>query len=401
MVSYKITCKVRKEKNLLYCNKEVFQKMVGMRRDLHRIPEIAFNEFKTSEYVCNRLKELGIEYKIIAKTGVVGLIRGKEGGKNLLLRADMDALPVTEITDSEYKSTHEGMMHACGHDFHTAALLGTAQVLCELKNDFYGNVKLVFQPAEEGVGGAVPMIKEGVMQNPEVDAAAALHVWPELECGCVELRSGGMSASSDHFNITVTGKSGHAAYPHKCINPIVIAGRIADEITKLTDMKNERLVSVTYISGGNCHNIIPESVTLGGTCRTTSPQSRTELEALIKEVCDRECKKMCGKGDVEFKRRYPPVMNDENLTRMFCTSAAKTLGEDKVLFMKEASMIGEDFSYFGELVPAVFVHLGAKPKDAEQIYPLHNPLVKFDENCLETACNSLVGLALEYLKEEK
>jgi len=385
----------------LYCSSEVFDSMVKMRRDLHRIPETAFEEIKTREYICSKLCELGIEYSVMAKTGVVGIIRGREDGKTLLLRADMDGLPVTEITDNEYKSQHEGKMHACGHDFHMSALLGTAQVLNSLKDNFCGNIKLVFQPAEEGDGGAEPMIKEGVMHNPTVDAAAALHVWPELDSGFVELKSGGMTAAPDEFDITVIGKSGHAACPHKCISPIVIAGRISDEITKLTDMQKERLVSVTCISAGNCYNVIPDSANIGGTYRTTTPKLRAEIEERIKEICDRECAKAGATYKIELRRLYPPVVNDPKLTELFKKTAGKVLGKDKVVGVTEVSMIGEDFAYFGEKVPAVFVHLGARPKGETVVYPLHNPLVKFDEKCLETACECLVNFALEYLKEEK
>lgn len=380
----------------------VFNDMVNMRRQLHKTPELAFSEFKTAEYICKRLSEIGIEYtKGVAKTGIVATIKGREGDKTLLLRADMDALPVTEIKECEYKSQNEGVMHACGHDFHMAALLGAAKVLNDLRDNFCGNIKLVFQPAEEGDGGAEPMIAEGVLKNPDVTAAMAMHMWPELEVGKIELRAGGMSASPDEFDLKIKGKSGHAAKPYECINPLVLAGKVCDEITGFTDIEKEILVTVTLLSGGNCYNVIPKEAFLGGTIRTTSPKDREEIEERVNKAINDIVTPCGGTYEFNFRKMYPPTVNDDKLTLDFIKSAQKAIGTENVLNVKEMSMIGEDFAYFAECVPSVFVRLGAKPENCDKVYPLHSPLVNFDEKSLEIACECFVSFALEYLKGEK
>ncbi|MBQ9915037.1 MAG: amidohydrolase, partial [Clostridia bacterium] len=251
---------------------EIFGEIVTYRRELHKIPEIGFSEYKTADYICRQLDEMGIPYKRgIAKTGIVGFLKGNPGKKTLLMRADMDALPVTEENNCEFRSQHEGMMHACGHDAHMAILLCCAKVLSRLKDRLSCNIKFCFQPAEEAIGGALPMIEEGILENPHVDAAVGGHVMNDVPVGKVLVKAGEMMAAPDDFTLVVHGRGGHGAYPHECIDPIAIMTQILQGFNTLsaryTTPLEKHLISVNYFQAGTSYNVIPDDATVMGTVR--------------------------------------------------------------------------------------------------------------------------------------
>lgn len=369
-----------------------------VRRMLHRIPEVQFNEHKTSGYICSVLDTLSIPYKkgYAGGTGIVAEINGAEPGKCAAVRADIDALPVNEETNLPFASEHEGFMHACGHDAHMAIALYTAFILNELRDSFKGSVKFLFQPAEEGDGGAEIMIEEGVLENPAVDVCIGGHVMSEYETGTIVYKKGSLMSSPDNFEVVIKGTGGHGAYPERCVNPIVVASRIVEKLTQLTDTNVPRVVSVCTVEGGNCPNVIPSTVKLTGTARTFTRQSREEVARLIedrvREVCDEF---LCG-YDYNFIPLYPALINDDNVTEKFAQSASKIVGEENVVPTHQVSMAGDDFSYFAAAVPATYVHIGCR-KAEDEIYPIHNPKFTVDEDCLKIAAMCYSQFVLDYL----
>lgn len=378
------------------------QMAIEIRRMLHRIPELQFNEFKTSGYICSVLDTLAIPYKkgYGGGTGIVATITGCNEGRCALLRADIDALPITEETNLPYKSEHEGLMHACGHDAHMATALYTAFILNELKASFKGVVKILFQPAEEGDGGAEIMIEEGVLEDPEVDVCIGGHVMSEYETGTIVYKHGSLMSSPDNFEVVIKGTGGHGAYPEKCLNPIVVASDVIKKITALTDANVPRVVSVCTVEGGSCPNVIPGEVKITGTARTFTRQSRDEVTRLIeervREVCDEY---LCG-YDYKYIPLYPALINDDNVTEAFCESARKIIGEENVVPTHQVSMAGDDFSYFAAAKPSTYVHIGCRSKDNDEIVPIHNPKFTVDEGCLKVAAMCYCQFIVDYLSKE-
>lgn len=375
---------------------------IDIRRMLHRIPETQFNELKTSGYICSVLDTLSIPYKkgYAGGTGIVAEIYGTGEGKCVALRADIDALPVNEETNLPFASEHEGFMHACGHDAHMAIALYTAFILNELKASFKGCVKILFQPAEEGDGGAEIMIEEGVLENPSVDVCIGGHVMSEYETGKIIYKKGSLMSSPDNFEVVIKGTGGHGAYPEKCVNPIVVASDAVKKLTALTDSNVPRVVTVCTIEGGSCPNVIPSEVKITGTARTFTRQSREEVTRLIeervREVCDEY---LCG-YDYKYIPLYPALINDDEITEEFSISAAKIVGEENVMPTHQVSMAGDDFSYFAASVPSTYVHIGCRSADASEIYPIHNPKFTVDETCLKTAAMCYCQFILDYLLKE-
>lgn len=375
---------------------------IDIRRMLHRIPETQFNEFKTSGYICSVLDTLGIPYKkgYAGGTGIVAEIHGEGEGKCVALRADIDALPIKEETNLPFASEHEGFMHACGHDAHMAIALYTAFILNELKASFKGLVKILFQPAEEGDGGAEIMIEEGVLEDPKVDVCIGGHVMSEYETGTIVYKKGSLMSSPDNFEVVIRGTGGHGAYPERCVNPIAVVADVVKKLTALTDSNVPRVVSVCTIEGGTCPNVIPSEVKITGTARTFTRQSREEVARLIedrvREVCDEY---LCG-YDYKFIPLYPALINDDAVTEAFCTSAVKIVGEEKVIPTHQVSMAGDDFSYFAASVPSTYVHIGCRSEESEEIYPIHNPLFTVDESCLKTAAMCYSQYIIDYLAGE-
>ncbi len=375
---------------------------VDIRRMLHRIPETQFNEFKTSGYICSVLDTLGIPYKkgYGGGTGIVAEIKGAGEGKCVALRADIDALPITEETALPFASEHEGFMHACGHDAHIAIALYTAFILNELKASFKGLVKIFFQPAEEGDGGAEIMIEEGVLEDPTVDVCIGGHVMSEYETGTIVYKKGSLMSSPDNFEVVIKGTGGHGAYPEKCLNPIVVAAEVVKRLTHLTDSNVPRVVTVCTIEGGTCPNVIPSEVKITGTARTFTRQSREEVTRLIEERVREVCDEYLAGYDYKYIPLYPALINDDNVTEAFSEAAKRILGEDNVLPTHQVSMAGDDFSYFAASVPSTYVHIGCRRAGEEEIIPIHNPRFTIDEGCLKVAAMCYCEFITDYLSQE-
>lgn len=378
------------------------QHMINLRETIHMYPEDGFSEFTTSKIIIEELEKLGIKVqKNVAKTGVVGLIEGKYPGKTVLLRADMDALKIQEQADVEYKSKIDGMMHACGHDGHVAGLLGAAMILNELKDNLHGNVKLVFQPAEERDGGALPMIEEGVLENPKVDAAFAAHLWGYLNEGEVHLKEGPMMASPDIFNIKVIGKGGHGAVPQESIDPIVITCQIVNSLQTIVSRKINPLDPVVItcgrIQGGDCHNVIPNEVELEGTIRTFNEETRNWVPKVMEDLIRGITTSQGAAYEFKYEPKYPALINDKYMTSFAKESLKKVVGEENVFDLKEPNMGGEDFAYFAQKVPSAFIFVGIANNKSELVIH-HNPYFKWDSKNVGILAQSLSQIAIDYLK---
>ena len=378
------------------------QHMINLRETIHMYPEDGFSEFTTSKIIIEELEKLGIKVqKNVAKTGVVGLIEGKYPGKTVLLRADMDALKIQEQADVEYKSKIDGMMHACGHDGHVAGLLGAAMILNELKDNLHGNVKLVFQPAEERDGGALPMIEEGVLENPKVDAAFAAHLWGYLNEGEVHLKEGPMMASPDIFNIKVIGKGGHGAVPQESIDPIVITCQIVNSLQTIVSRKINPLDPVVItcgrIQGGDCHNVIPNEVELEGTIRTFNEETRNWVPKVMEDLIRGITTSQGAAYEFKYEPKYPALINDKYMTSFAKESLKKVVGEENVFDLKEPNMGGEDFAYFAQKVQSAFIFVGIANNKSEPVIH-HNPYFKWDSKNVGILAQSLSQIAIDYLK---
>ena len=378
------------------------QHMINLRETIHMYPEDGFSEFTTSKIIIEELEKLGIKVqKNVAKTGVVGLIEGKYPGKTVLLRADMDALKIQEQADVEYKSKIDGMMHACGHDGHVAGLLGAAMILNELKDNLHGNVKLVFQPAEERDGGALPMIEEGVLENPKVDAAFAAHLWGYLNEGEVHLKEGPMMASPDIFNIKVIGKGGHGAVPQESIDPIVITCQIVNSLQTIVSRKINPLDPVVItcgrIQGGDCHNVIPNEVELEGTIRTFNEETRNWVPKVMEDLIRGITTSQGAAYEFKYEPKYPALINDKYMTSFAKESLKKVVGEENVFDLKEPNMGGEDFAYFAKKVPSAFIFVGIANNKIEPVIH-HNPYFKWDSKNVGILAQGLSQIAIDYLK---
>ena len=378
------------------------QHMINLRETIHMYPEDGFSEFTTSKIIIEELEKLGIKVqKNVAKTGVVGLIEGKYPGKTVLLRADMDALKIQEQADVEYKSKIDGMMHACGHDGHVAGLLGAAMILNELKDNLHGNVKLVYQPAEERDGGALPMIEEGVLENPKVDAAFAAHLWGYLNEGEVHLKEGPMMASPDIFNIKVIGKGGHGAVPQEAIDPIVITCQIVNSLQTIVSRKINPLDPVVItcgrIQGGDCHNVIPNEVELEGTIRTFNEETRNWVPKVMEDLIRGITTSQGAAYEFKYEPKYPALINDKYMTSFAKESLKKVVGEENVFDLKEPNMGGEDFAYFAQKVPSAFIFVGIANNKIEPVIH-HNPYFKWDSKNVGILAQSLSQIAIDYLK---
>ncbi len=382
----------------------ISSQLISDRRYFHSHPELSFQEFNTMNYICNRLDELGISYrKEIAGTGVLAEIHGANPGKCLLIRADMDALPLEEKNDIPYVSQTGGVMHACGHDAHTAILLNTCQVLDSLKEHWNGIIKFAFQPGEETTGGAKPMIDEGVLENPKVDACIALHMDTDLETGTIRIKKGPMYASPDDFAITIKGKGGHGAEPHNAIDPIVIASQIITQLQTLvsrsTDPFEEAVVTIGSIHGGHATNIIPDTVEMLGTARSFSNEMREMLSERICTIVKNTCASYGAEYEYQFIKLFPPLINDNAIAQKIYESAVRCLGEENCICGGRATMAGEDFAYFSQETPSALFKLGCRNEEKNIVSPLHNPYFDIDENALEHGVAIFTDFALHFLAD--
>lgn len=384
--------------------------MIHWRRELHKIPELQLELPKTTEYIRKELDKMGISYTTLLNgNAIVALISGEKGsGKTIALRADMDALPIPEETGLDFASSN-GCMHACGHDGHSAMLLGAAKYLSSHTKDFRGNVKLLFQPGEEYPGGALPMIEEGAMENPKVDAVIGMHegiISEEVPVGSIGYREGCMMASMDRFLIRVIGKGCHGAYPQMGVDPILLASEVIVALQKIVSREikatEPAIVSVCRIAGGYSQNIIPDSVELEGTVRATSEITRKFLAKRIEEIVKGIVEAGRGRCEIEYDFKYPAVINDKNFTKKFIESSKKILSEEKIYPMEAPVLGGEDMAYFLEKAPGTFFFL-SNPRIHEDgtIYPHHNPKFDIDENYFVVGASLFVQTALDFLNEEE
>ena len=391
------------------------KKVIEWRRHFHQNPELSNREFKTAKTIAKHLKSLGIEVKEnVAKTGVVGILKGKNPGKVVALRADIDGLPVTERNNlpfkSEVKSTFLGkdigVMHACGHDTHISILMGVAEMLAKNTDKINGTVKFIFQPAEEGPppgeeGGAKLMIKEGVLENPKVDAIFGLHINSLTPVGTILYKTGGIMASVERFVINVKGKQTHGSQPWSGVDPILISAKIIDGlqtiISRESQLTNEAaVITVGKITSGSRFNIIPESAELIGTVRTLDPKMRAHIESRMKEMVTTLAKAYGGEATITFQNNTSITFNDPILTEKMLPSLKKAAGEENVKIMK-ATTGGEDFSYFQEVVPGLYFFLGGMTPGNTEPYPHHTPDFKIDESGLILGVKAMTQLTFDYL----
>ena len=395
-------------------------KLIAWRRDFHQHPELSNREFQTAAKIVAHLQSLGIEVKTgVGKTGVVGLLKGGKPGSVVALRADMDALPVTERGDLPFKSTvtsqfngqPTGVMHACGHDSHMAMLMGVAEVLASVRNELSGTVKFIFQPAEEGApkgeeGGAQLMVKEGVLENPHVDAIFGLHIKSEIDVNTIHYRSGSLMAAVDQYSINVTGKSTHGANPWLGIDPIVTGAQIVMGLQTIVSRnlpltENGAVVSVGAFNGGNRQNIIPEEVNMIGTIRSFSPDMQQTIHRRINEIATRIAESAGAKATVQIEIMYPATVNDPALTARMVPTLERLAGKNNVQ-TSPATTIAEDFSFYQQKVPGFFFFLGGKPlnKKPEDAPPHHTPDFQIDESGFGLGVKALSHLAVEYLAQK-
>ncbi|MBL4594484.1 MAG: amidohydrolase [Flavobacteriales bacterium] len=380
------------------------EEVIAIRRHIHQNPELSFEEFNTSKYVCSKLEEFGVEYQSgIVKTGIVGLIKGNNPeSKTIALRADLDALPIVEENDVPYKSVNEGVMHACGHDVHTASLLGVAKILTEVKDQFEGTVKLIFQPGEERLpGGASLMIKEGVLENPAPKSIIGQHVYPQLEAGKVGFRSGMYMASTDELFMTVKGKGGHAALPHLNVDPILITAHILTSlqqiVSRMSHPTSPTVLSFGKIIGNGATNIIPDKVELEGTFRAMDEQWREEAHVKMKKMAESIAESMGGECEFKILKGYPFLVNDKTTTENAKQSAIEFLGKENVIDL-DLRMTAEDFAYYSQLKPACFYRLGIKNESENITSGLHTSTFNIDERAIETSIGLMAWIAVKELK---
>lgn len=396
---------------------EIEDKLIEWRRDFHQNPELSNREFKTAEKITQHLKAIGLQVETnIAKTGVVAILEGNQPGKTIAIRADIDGLPVTERNDLEFKSevkttflnTETGVMHACGHDTHIAILMATAEVLSKHKDKIKGRIKFIFQPAEEGPppgeeGGAKLMIKEGVLENPKVEAIFGLHINSQTPVGTIKYKTGGIMASVERFVITVKGKQTHGSQPWSGVDPILISAKIIDGlqtiISREAELTNEAaVITVGKITSGTRFNIIPESSEMIGTVRTLDPKMREMIEKRMKEMIEGIAQAYGGEASIIFQNNTSITYNDEALTAQILPSLQTVAGEDNVVIMK-ATTGGEDFSYFQEKVPGVYFFLGGMTPGNSESFPHHTPDFIIDESGLLLGVKAFTQISLDYLNQ--
>ncbi len=386
-------------KKIKRLSEEYLPEIISIRQQIHANPELSFEEYQTSDLIASLLEKYGIEFqKGIAKTGVVGFIKGKNPqGKVVALRADMDALQIKELNDVEYKSKHPGKMHACGHDVHIASLLGTAKILQEIRNEFNGTVKLIFQPSEEKYpGGAKVMIEEGVLKNPKVDVIFGQHVYPELDAGQVGMKSGKYMASTDEIFLTVKGKGGHGAIPDRNIDPVLIASHIIVALQQIVS-RNAKPVMPTVLTfgriiGDGMTNIIPDEVKIEGIMRTFDEKWRTEMKKRITKMAQTIAESMGGKCEVFIDQGYPYLVNDKKVTENTRNSAKEFLGNENVHNL-EMRTTAEDFAYYTQHIPGCFYRLGIRNINKGINSNLHTATFDVDESSLETGMGLMAWIA--------
>ena len=360
--------------------------LVEWRRRLHQKPELGFKETLTAELIEKKLQAWGIEHQTgIAQTGIVAIIKGNKltSEKVLAIRADMDALPIQELNEVSYRSQHDGVMHACGHDGHTAIALGTAYYLQQHRDDFGGTVKIIFQPAEEGPGGAKPMIAAGVLKNPDVDAIIGLHLWNNLPLGTVGVRSGALMAAVESFDCTILGKGGHGAIPHQTVDTVVVAAQIINALQTIVARNvnpiDSAVVTVGKLHAGSKRNVIPDTANMCGTVRYFNPAYKDFFKQRVEEIIAGTCQSHGAKYKLEYSSLYPPVINDPIIAELVRSVAEEVIETPMGIVPECQTMAAEDMSYFLEAVPGCYFFLGSANPAKDLAYPHHHPRFDFDE----------------------
>ncbi|MDY6826076.1 MAG: M20 family metallopeptidase [Bacillota bacterium] len=377
--------------------------IVSWRRDLHRIPELGFDLHQTSAYVRSRLEEMGVSYRIAAETGIVALIEGTGRGPTLALRSDMDALPIREETGLPFASTNNNM-HACGHDAHAAMLLGTAKILLDYRSRMQGNVKLFFQPGEEGYGGAARMIAHGCLEDPPVDAVVGLHVgqiFPEVGLGQIGICAGPILAASTAFEVLIKGSSTHGALPHLGVDAITTSAEIILALQKIvsreTNPLNPVVLTIGKIKGGEAMNIITDKVSFSGDFRTMEGSDRDFVTVRLQEICTATAAANRAVAEVKILGGYPPTVNDPEYVKRVVSAASRVVGRDNIIMVKKPNMGTEDMAYYFEKVPGAYFVLGTGNPARGIVYPHHNSRFDIDESVLWMGPAIFAGLALDYL----
>ncbi|MCW6037803.1 amidohydrolase [Spirulina subsalsa FACHB-351] len=361
--------------------------LVQWRRRFHRLPELGFQEKITSAFISACLSQWGIEHQTgIAQTGIVALISGEQPGPVLGIRADMDALPIQELNEVSYRSQHDGIMHACGHDGHTAIALGTAYYLSQHRDAFRGTVKIIFQPAEEGPGGAKPMIEAGVLKNPDVDAIIGLHLWNNLSMGQLGVRSGPLMAATECFRCTISGKGGHGAMPHQTVDSILVTAQVINALQTIVarnvDPIQSAVVTVGKVQGGTALNVIADSAEFSGTVRYFNPDLADFFSRRIEEIVAGVCHSHGATYDLDYWRLYPPVVNDGGIADLVRSVAFEVVETAAGVVPECQTMGGEDMSFFLQEVPGCYFFLGSANPEKGLAYPHHHPRFNFDESVL-------------------
>jgi amidohydrolase len=390
---------IKKEVELL--NEE----LIDLRRDFHKHPELGYQEYRTSKIIQEYLLECGLDVSVVAKTGVVGLLKGKNEGKTVMLRADMDALPQEEKTGVEYQSVNKGVMHACGHDGHVAMLLVAAKILSRHRDEFNGNIKFVFQPNEEEAG-ALDMINEGVLENPKVDAAMGIHLWTPIESGKIGLSTGPVMAAMEEFELDIFGKSGHTSAPHAAVDTLLAACTVVQGLqsiqTREIDPLQPLTIMVGKINGGTGRNIIADKVNIGGTIRFLFNDDQKDKVVLLQKI-ERLIKGICEASGVQYELRFipsnPAVMNDKNMVEYVRQAVKETFGDDSNI-VPYLCLAGEDFGDFTQRVPSAFYFVGNGNKEKGTDYPHHHPMFNLDEDTLKTGVELHVRNAINFLGAE-
>lgn len=380
--------------------------IVNDRRTIHSHPELAYTEEQTSTLVQARLREIGVPFRAgVAGTGVVGVIKGGQGdGPCVLLRADMDALPILEQTPVPFASEIPGVMHACGHDAHTAILLGVARILHERRDAFAGSVKLAFQPAEEGGAGAARMIEQGLLEDPPVDAAFMLHVGAELPAGTVAVGGGPLLAGADSFTITIRGRGGHAARPHIAVDPVVVGAHIVTALQSLVSREapptEPAVLTLATFHAGNAHNVIPDEAVITGTIRAFNDDLFQTLEQRLVEVVEAVASAMRASASVAFEMRYPVSICDDAMAGVLGDASRAVLGDDKVVRF-EPRMGAEDFAFVLQKVPGAMLSLGVKAPQWQDPKPVHTATFDIDESALPLGAACMASVAVDYLSRSR
>src|SRR6056297_558494 len=392
------------EQKIKKLSNKYFSQVVDIRRHLHQNPELSFQEFKTSAYIASLLKKWGIEFVTgIAETGIVATIKGKNPErKTIALRADIDALPIEEKNNIPYKSKNKGVMHACGHDAHTASLLGVILILNELKDEFEGTVKCIFQPGEELLpGGAKLMIQQEVLKNPEPEIIIGQHVYPELPAGKIGIKSGAYMASSDEIYITVKGKGGHGAMPWQINDTVLITSHIIVALQQITSRLAPAgiptILSFGKIMAHGATNVIPDEVNIEGTFRTMNETWRTKAHQKIKDITKGIAQGMGAKAKINIKSGYPVLINDESTTLKAKEAAKQFLGAKNIVDL-DYRMTSEDFAYFSQKKPSVFYRLGVSSTNNKECLSLHSPKFNINEKALETGIGTMAYMAIQFLQ---